>query len=855
MTVIEGIRNGQSLGALLGYRLERSLHDRDNLFLDRLIAVLRRLFPLAGNRQASTSADDPDVPISAVEARNVVDGLALVEHLDGAGPNPAYPYGLDGLPGLDDLAAATPLTPAQIGAVVDAAMDELLDVSDAVADLAMAEGMFQVVRGNYDRAAGTLDAFAKGNWPPTPDIAATPRSGTALTHRVGIHLPGGLAGAASTTPRAQGEPAIDAWAGGLLPPMSELTAAVVHTDPVTGLDVTREFSMADLGLMPIDLLHLAASGTGGAIPGLDELLLHHARRDGTPLGDDVVLRPSHPLSTATGTPLFFVLPLVASLRGLVLGSRPLRPTDLALANEAGRAMDEGTVTRDDKAAAVVAALTTAVGPLRALATELDAAVGDGRTDVDATAAALAGLDGWAAGYGDAVHELRLFGLPAVDLALAADRVRPHTVSLLAEVATLATRWADKRTVFGTVMGEYGTLPPTATDEERYALLIRAGRTVSTTVIAPLPPVDDMVTTVRNLDDALRQALDDLTQVPDGRPHLGALYDAVAAFAPRVDAFEPQALDLSPYPPAILSVARDLLRAATAAVADVETRLATAQGLLDALPGTEPSRAPQLVLDAARAVLGESFVVLPEFMLAADRLAEWDNAWTDREAILDHLKAGPEGSPFPVDDWLHGLARVREKLGHAERVTLLGEALGVAEDLELTPLQFPYRADDVWLGGPFPATMPGTGDPFGVDGDRLLYTAHVAPGAEVASSDLARTYCGVLVDEWVEVVPGTEETTGLSFHYDRPNSEAPQALLLATPPRFTGAWAWADLVDTLTETLDAARLRTVEPGQLDGTDMSRFLPAVLSSVTVFPITAALNFSFNNAVQNVLVQEDG
>jgi hypothetical protein len=102
MTVVEGIRNGQSLGALLGYRLERSLHDRADLFLDRLIVGLRRRFPLAGNRQASTSTDDPDVPVSAVEARNVVDGLALVEYLDEAGPNPTYPYGLDGLPTLDD---------------------------------------------------------------------------------------------------------------------------------------------------------------------------------------------------------------------------------------------------------------------------------------------------------------------------------------------------------------------------------------------------------------------------------------------------------------------------------------------------------------------------------------------------------------------------------------------------------------------------------------------------------------------------------------------------------------------------------------------------------------------------------
>ena len=44
------------------------------------------------------------------------------------------------------------------------------DVADAVADLAIAEGVYQVVRGNYDRAAGALDACSKGTHPPLPEV-------------------------------------------------------------------------------------------------------------------------------------------------------------------------------------------------------------------------------------------------------------------------------------------------------------------------------------------------------------------------------------------------------------------------------------------------------------------------------------------------------------------------------------------------------------------------------------------------------------------------------------------------------------------------------------------------------------
>ncbi len=85
------------------------------------------------------------MPIEAVEARNVIDGLQLVEHVRRAG-TAAYPFGLD-LPAADDAQRAA----------IDAEVDRLLDIHDAVADLALAEGVHQAVQGNYDRAAGDAE--------------------------------------------------------------------------------------------------------------------------------------------------------------------------------------------------------------------------------------------------------------------------------------------------------------------------------------------------------------------------------------------------------------------------------------------------------------------------------------------------------------------------------------------------------------------------------------------------------------------------------------------------------------------------------------------------------------------------
>ena len=84
----EGVRNGQPIAALLGYQLERGLHEgHPGVELDTIIYVLRDRFPLVSGRLT-------DVPVGTsvetVEARNVVHGLDLLE----ATAEGTYPYGI-----------------------------------------------------------------------------------------------------------------------------------------------------------------------------------------------------------------------------------------------------------------------------------------------------------------------------------------------------------------------------------------------------------------------------------------------------------------------------------------------------------------------------------------------------------------------------------------------------------------------------------------------------------------------------------------------------------------------------------------------------------------------------------------
>jgi len=128
-----------------------------------------------------------------------------------------------------------------------------------------------------------------------------------------------------------------------------------------------------------------------------------------------------------------------------------------------------------------------------------------------------------------------------------------------------------------------------------------------------------------------------------------------------------------------------------------------------------------------------------------------------------------------------------------------------------------------------------------DGERLAYVAFVRAGYDPSAAR-----CGLLLDEWPELVPGTDVISGVTFNFDRPSSQPPQAMLLAVPPVMTGSWRWDDLVATLTETLDAAKSRAVEPAQIDASSYAQFLPATLMAVTLYQITIATNLALNNHI---------
>lgn len=831
--LLEGMREGQSLGALLGYRFERGLHDRGGTVeVDEYIRDIRQLFPLAANRMESTK--EAGAAVETVEASNVVDGLALAQHILSL-PEAArvYPWGKP-LPATDNAGQQKALTAEGL---------RLLDAQDAVADLALAEGVHQAVQGNYDRVAATTEAFGRGAFPPEPEVVRTPASGTGLTHRVAVHLDPAAASPVSVDagPRAATEPSLNAWLATVLPPLARVGCVAWYRDPADGTRKPATVTLAQLGVQPVDVLYLLrGEGPQGAAE-LDDRIVRSVLesplkpRPGEPVEIEYMARGAADIS------VFELMPLVRALRRVALASRTLRPSDQALAGEAAPGHDEAVwldaarvtaardalaKTRDDAGLkALLDSITGPLGDLPARRGELLAAVDTLVTQAQARLERTARFGVAQAGWGF-VHRF----------------LREQTRAVLARIGELVDRWDGRIGEAAPLLAEGAdaALP----DALRFESLLRAERLVSTTLTVTLPATpEDLAASVIARRGQMQSRRDDFAELIATPPaSLKGLMDAATLLD--TTAFDPAEWTLAAEEEGIITFAGEVAGTLQAAIAEVDRRLLAAKAALDRhAAASAPAARVQALQDAAKAIFGDDFVLVPRFRPTATAGAELAKAFADTDVIQAWLRTRPKDPvDFPVDDWLYGVARVRDKMRAWEEVVMLsGGFSSTGAEPELTPAQLPWRKDDSWLALEFP-------EGYGLDRDRLLYTAHAA-----LPYDPDKEQCGLLLDEWTEVIPAADATTGVAFHYDRPNSEPPQAMLLVVPPDTRTGWRWDDLVDAVHETMALARKRAVEPSHIDQTPYARFLPATLTAVTPRPVTIMSNLSRN--IGAVTLQQAG
>jgi hypothetical protein len=810
LSVLEGVRNGQSIGALLGYRFERGLHDAYGLAeVDKFIFPLRKAFPLIADSLASTQTP-ADVPIEAIEARNVLDGRKLAEQIRSG--NAGYPFGAAGLP------AAT-------GAerqAIDAEANRILDVYDAIADLALAEGVHQAVQGNFDRVAATVDAYGNAGFPPDPEVVQTPSAGVGLTHRVAVHLEPGLAAPAQATPRATAEPAVDRWLETLLPPLGDVGVTVDWNDPLSGAARSEPVTLADLKVRPIDLLALVKPDDVQAMAELDDMILGYVLGRFAPRPDAAPQIRYRNAPAEGKLSLFEASALIRQLRRLMEGARPLQATDAMPHGRARQAQDAAVFADRARVGVPKAQLDGVSAELAAFLAALKPLLAD---PVANRAAIVSGIDGFINQAVALLAEAAPFGLPQAGWGFAFEWRRAAFADLMAQVRALAARWEARLADYDALIAAYDALPPATPADARFGALQTAEALIAT-ALEPLPPLP---ATLRSDLDPRRKAfaerLDAFRAVTaTGYTRFSDALAAVQALLPVSD-FDPVPWDVDALEDRAVAFAQDLLTSLSGHKAAIDERLSATQAQLDAFDAAASSPAQAQALQAAAsALLGDSFKLVPEFTVDGGLGGEWASALADAApggTLLRHLTA-EAGIDRPVAEWLCGAARVRPMLRSFELAGTLAEAFGGTAPA-FTPAQLPYLAGEPWMAMQFPEKDRPAGD-------RLLYTAHYAtpfdPGAR---------QCGLLLDEWTEVVPATSRETGITFNFARSDNEPAQAILVVTPATGDGAWHWEDVVGALNETLDLAKKRALEPAEIDATAYTRLLPATIMAVTLYGIS--------------------
>lgn len=318
--LLDTVREGQPLGASLGYLFERGLHDHQ---LDRFINDFRNKYPLVANKITNSNEH-----AESIAARNVVDGYALI-----------MDYAENKMRGWTDFDSPLAGYTDDLTKVVTSVEDAL----DALADLLTAESVYQMVGGSVEGAGASLDAMAKGAHPPEPEIARWPRGGTSLTHRVALILDDSVDDdnnwPVNPTPRGLIEPRLNNWVGRILGDPSKVKCRVTFPGHA-GIIV----SLKDLDLQPLDVLALA-KGVMRSDP-LDSELDHRVAYAASTIDafatiDSPNIQYGDLQLDSTERTFLEILEVARAINNVLGDARAIKPQDLLLPEEAGNVESAG----------------------------------------------------------------------------------------------------------------------------------------------------------------------------------------------------------------------------------------------------------------------------------------------------------------------------------------------------------------------------------------------------------------------------------------------------------------------------------------------------------------------------------
>jgi hypothetical protein len=243
---------------------------------------------------------------------------------------------------------------------------------------------------------------------------------------------------------------------------------------------------------------------------------------------------------------------------------------------------------------------------------------------------------------------------------------------------------------------------------------------------------------------------------------------------------------------------------------------------------------EILQQVAKILFGESFILLPP-ATGSGNFNQINNSKKQQLLVgnpADNDSAQVWGQER-VKNWIQGVAQVHENSELFEDWLMVrsvwSQSVKLSENYNYTVvqgptmLQYPWVAlskqeIDILLEKQFASqpvyTDPNSGETYPLpDGTYYPESSESTVLYAPENLDLKKPVFGLAIEEFSEHIPDTKKNTGLSFNYNTPNNEPPQAILLAVHPKATQEseffWSEDDLRDIIYDTMDLYKIRMVD----------------------------------------------
>ena len=240
--IIEGIRNGLSVGCVLGSDLERLIHEAykkdSRCELDACIYPLRCMFPLVPQKIDGKTADDI----------TVLNGASLLE---------AYRKADNKLNWLKDLGLFDGLNATLKYQTLLQLIDRIDDEYDALTDVVLSESVYKLTQGNTDAVDALMQAMEEMRNIPMPDVVNIPITSAQIDGHMVVALDVEAQSKESDI-LSNVEPKVNAWITQMLGTPAEIGVAFA-SDAENGNSVLDYRSLGDLGISASEMVYLSAN--------------------------------------------------------------------------------------------------------------------------------------------------------------------------------------------------------------------------------------------------------------------------------------------------------------------------------------------------------------------------------------------------------------------------------------------------------------------------------------------------------------------------------------------------------------------------------------------------------------------